>query len=72
MRLEIGDNYKKTLILSKDDKAICCRCGNESRHLFYCEIEKRLFCYTCNRRQRACSTLREHTDFKIDEIEREE
>jgi hypothetical protein len=65
---EEGDN----IVIGKKTEMLCFGCKSYNMEdVFFCEIEKKIYCYTCMARSRACHSHREHIDFKINKVQYE-
>lgn len=63
---EEGDN----ILIGKKSEFICKSCNSDKMSdIFFCEIDKKLYCYTCMARSKACKSSREHIDYKISKVQ---
>ena len=67
MRLAISEKGERTVICK--DCETQCWCGQDKViELYFCEQDKKLYCYTCISKRRACIIHIPHQDWRVDQI----
>lgn len=70
MKLSINENGDYTLYASSLDKVACHACGKaDINNMFFCEQDKKLYCYECMYNGRGCASHIDHDDYKITEVQ---
>ena len=66
MKLIVSEDGQSTLTCQESE--FKCRICTVEKNLYYCEQNKKVYCNTCIKTRRACTSIRDHEDIKINRV----